>query len=247
MSANAMNVVASRWARLGAMFGVDAAAGEVDVERLLLDTARRAPANVRLLILAVTWLARHGEAVAKHRLARLIKTELEQEYRPTMGLVLDLARGADPANATRFNQAIRACGRGASRGMPLSEVERESETLRRLAKGRASAASRKWGRWVETFELKWDALRPAEWVVAHNPSLYERALAGGDLVASVLAECAANGGRVGSEAELARRCGASRPAVHEAVRTLERNGRVRVVARGRAHAIELLPMQIAAA
>ena len=247
MNLAAIHCAAAGWTRLGAMFGTAPAAGQVDLERLLLETARHAHANIRLLIMGVTWLARHGDAVAKHRLARLIRDELEAEHRPTMGLILDLAREADPINATRFAQAIRACGHVAKDAGPLTDVERESETLRRLAQGRACPLSRKWGRWVQAFDLKWSAMRPADWVMYQNPWLYERALAGGDLVASVLAECSASGGVVDSEAELARRCGASRPAVHEAVRTLARNGRVRVVPRGRSHAIELVPMKTVAA
>jgi hypothetical protein len=40
--------VTSRWTKLGAVFNVRAAHGNVDLERLLLDTARAAPRNVRL-------------------------------------------------------------------------------------------------------------------------------------------------------------------------------------------------------
>jgi DNA-binding FadR family transcriptional regulator len=78
-------------------------------------------------------------------------------------------------------------------------------------------------------------------VIDHNPSLRPRLLTGGDLRASVLAECEAAGGPVPSEAELARRCGASRPAVRDAVRTLRLAGLVRTAPRGRGRTVALRP------
>ncbi|MFI5380712.1 MAG: hypothetical protein ACHRHE_15545 [Tepidisphaerales bacterium] len=72
---------------------------------------------------------------------------------------------------------------------------------------------------------------------ARNPALAERALTGGDLLASVLAECQARGGVIESEAELARRCGVSRPAIHGAIRRLRLAGRLQSVRRGRANTL----------
>ena len=92
---------------------------------------------------------------------------------------------------------------------------------------------------MSDFELKADALRPPEWVAMHNPSLLVRALTGGDLRASVLAEREAAGRAIESEAELARRCGASRPAIRDAIHSLRLAGLVRCVGRGRGNAIEL--------
>lgn len=240
MTEQQINLIAARWSRLGAMFNTDPAADVVDLEHLLLDTARAASANSRLLVMAVTWLARHGETVAKHRLAALIRRELEAEYRPTMGLLLDMARAADKANRTRFDLAIRACGGRAEVGRPLSDVEADNPALSRLAEQRASAVSRKWGRWYEDFDPKERALRPVEWVMRENPGLYERTLARGELVASIVAECESSCGTAASEADLAYRCGASRPAIRATLRSMERSGRVRTIRQGRAHGVQLL-------
>jgi hypothetical protein len=229
--------VASRWARLGVMVNAAPARQTPDVERLLLDTARAAPANSRLFVLAAGWLARYGDYVAKHRLARLVRDELEPEHRPTLGFLLEWARTRGGQNGSRFNLAVKAC-RSAAEARPLSDVERRSPLFSRLAEQRASALSRKWGRWMQEFELKADALRPEEWVAGHNPELWVRALTGGDLRASVLAECQA-GGSVGSEAELARRCGASRPAVRDAIRSLRLAGLVYLERDGRGNAIHV--------
>src|SRR5439155_19256809 len=100
-------------------------------------------------------------------------------------------------------------------------------------------------RWMADFGMKDDALRPDRWVAEHNPSLYERALTGGDLIASVLIECESDNGVIESESELARRCGASRPAVRDATRRLRLAGRLRTVQRGRSNSVELRPRRVA--
>jgi len=232
-----MDSVAARWARLGAMLNVQAAEKTPDVEHLLLDTARVSSANTRLFVLTATWLAAYGDYVAKHRLARLIRDELESEYRPTLGFMLDWAKSQSNSNIARFNLAIQACG-SAKESRPLSDVECRNTTFRRLAEQRASALSRKWGRWMADFEPKKDALRPIDWIAEHNEALADRAMTGGDLLSTVLAEYEATG-VVDSESELARRCGASRPAVRDAIRRLEMAGRVRRGRSGRNHPISI--------
>lgn len=236
MTQSLSDSVASDWTRLGVMLNVGATKHAVDLERLLLNTARVASANSRVFVLAVTWLISYGDYVAKHRLARLISSELEVEHRATLGLLLELAKCYSESNASRFNSAIDAC-RSSTDAKPLFDVERRNAHLARLAEQRASALSRKWGRWMSEFQAKEDALRPLEWVAEHNPELSIRALTGGDLAASVWAECQASGGIVESEAELARRCGASRAAVRDAVRRLQMAGLLKASERGRANVI----------
>jgi hypothetical protein len=244
MSDTLVHSVAANWSRLGAMINAAPAQQTPDIERLLLDTARVSPAHSRLFILAASWLALYGDYVARHRLARLVRDELEPEHRPALGLALDRAREHGDLNRARFNLAIDACG-PAGVPRPLFDVDRRNLTFVRLAKKRASTLSRKWGRWTPDFDLKRDALRPADWIAKHNPSLIDRALTGGDLLASVLAECHADPNAIESEAELARRCGASRPAIRAAIRRLELAGRVRIFPQGRGNAIQLQRRQIA--
>jgi len=245
MTRDLLHSVSADWSRLGAMINVEPAAQTPDIERLLLDTARVGPANSRLFILAASWLAFYADYVAKHRLVRLIRFDLEPDHRPTLGLLLDWAKENGGANSARFNLAIDACGpTAAGAPRPLFDVERKNPRFARLAEQRASVLSRKWGRWTADFDLRHDALRPAEWIAQHNPALVERALTGGDLLASVLAECEADPHAIDSEAELARRCGASRPAVRAALRRLQLAGRIRSVPSGRSHRIQLNPRQI---
>jgi hypothetical protein len=165
-----MEMVVSKWVRIGAMFNVRPARQTPDLEELLLDTARLAPANILLFILGVTWLARHGNAVDARRLACLIRERLEPEHRPTLAFLLDCALTTGKLGSLDFNIAIEACGQPTD-ARPLCDVERRNSLFSQLAEQRASPLSRKWGRWMMDFDLKANALRPREWIVEQNPSL----------------------------------------------------------------------------
>jgi len=238
MSRGKINHVIAQWVRLGVMFNTSASKEEVDVERLLLDTARCAAANSRLFILAVTWLVEYGEYVAKHRLAQLILDELEEEHCQTMGLMLELAKEKGVDDTHRFNRAIKACGRGIDQ-RPLLDVDRRNDFFVHAARQNASALSLKWGRWMEDFALKDDAIRPASWIVEHNQPMRLRADLKGDLRASIMAALQANSHSVESESELARICGATRSAIAEALKRLEMSGRIKLRHLGKCLRIEL--------
>ena len=77
MSEHLDNLIA-RWTRLGAGFSAESLPQTPDLERLILDTARHGPEMARLFIMAVTWLHLYGDLVARHRLRRLAREELEQ-------------------------------------------------------------------------------------------------------------------------------------------------------------------------
>ena len=56
-----------QWSTLGVAFDtapVGSAGHDIDLERLLLETARLAPAMPRLFVMAVTWLQVYGDALA---------------------------------------------------------------------------------------------------------------------------------------------------------------------------------------
>lgn len=161
-----------------------------DVEALLLNTVRRAGGNSRLFIMAATWLKHFADFVAKRRLAMLIRDELENEYQPVMGLLLDWVRTNSGRSHHRYREAIGYCAEAREVG-PLLRVNRRNEVLRQLAERRASAISRRWGVWMEEFEVKENALRSAEWIAEQNPGLGIRAICGGDLGATIAADAEA--------------------------------------------------------
>jgi hypothetical protein len=233
--------VAARWTRLGASFSVAPAHQTPDLERLLLDTVRLTAANSRLFIMAATWLAAYSDYVAKRRLAVLIRDELEDRYRPIMGLLLDFAQTYGELTRFPFREALQECHTAATPG-PLLNVSRRNAALVDLAQRRASKLSRKWGCWMEDFTFKLDALRPAEWIAASNPSLAVRAISGGDLVATIAADAAGGNKEFASESALARRYGASRASVRAALRKLTLAGYAHQSSRGKARPISLSPL-----
>jgi len=165
------DIVIAQWTRLGAMFCVHPSDDGPDVERLLLDTVRHAPARSILFTMAATWLARYAKLVDCARLTTLIADELEPQHRPTMGLLLEWAQSA--AESDSFADAIAACG-AAVDYRPLFDVHRRYPKFAQLAEAEASPLSKKWGRWTTDMEFKFDALRPEEWVLRHNPQLGRR-------------------------------------------------------------------------
>jgi hypothetical protein len=229
---------ASRWAALGTMLNVRPARGTPDLERLLLDTARTAGSEILPFTLAVTWLAAYGDLVARHRLANLIRYELEKRYQPAMGILLESAVHVAPRLNHHLRIAVNRCT-PMRPPRPLLKIDQANGALWRLAQEAASSISRRWGLWLEPIELKTDALRPPAWLAGHHPALALRALVGGDLVASILAEALASGPVFQSEVELAARCGASRPALRDALAKLRLAGLAKQQRIGRRNQIRL--------
>ncbi|MCC6679166.1 MAG: GntR family transcriptional regulator [Phycisphaerales bacterium] len=232
----------AEWTRIGAGFNVEPAAETPDIERLLLDTARLASADSRLFAMAMTWLSMYDRLVARHRLARLVLAELEPGYRPVLGLLLELAQAQ--RGGGHLNSVIALCAPADLPG-PLFEVDRGSPALAARAEQRASEASKRWNLWTEDMPVKRDAIRPAGWIIDHNPIFRARADFKGDLRASILEVLRGDAAAGASESELARHCGVTRMAVRAALADLELGGwvmretgrrRTRTVIRERADA-----------
>lgn len=219
-----LDTLIRRWTRLGAGFSAEPESETPDLERLLLETSRHASQMARLFIVGAAWLRVYGSLVAKHRLERLIEDELEPEYQPVLGMLLDIAQqGTHPA---RFASVIRSLKR-AEPARPLFESERTSEAMAARAERRASAISRRWGLWCAPFDSKEGALRPAAWVMGRNAGFVTRVDLRGDLRASVLAALRFDAGAGESEVSLARAAGGSRAQVRSALEALALTGRVR--------------------
>ena len=93
--------IAAGWARAGVAFNAAPVAGSVDLEWLLLDTARAMPENARLLPAVGAWLSHYAELVPRHRLAALADEEADADTRAALGLLLDTG------DAKRFATLIR--------------------------------------------------------------------------------------------------------------------------------------------
>ena len=215
------------WVRLGCLFGVTPSPETPDIERLLVRTARLIPHNARLLPVVTTWLVVYGDAVARHRLGRLIRGELARGDQPSLGLLLEAAveRGAPTG--------LRACCQACTPetvGRPLYAFQRDDATLAAIAEKNASALSRRWGVWAPEFDLKRDAIRPVSWVLDRNPDLRDRIIRKGDLRASILESLRWDtpDGSAPSEMALTRLTGATRAGVRAALDALLLAGAVTV-------------------
>jgi hypothetical protein len=205
---------AAQWTRIGVMFNVVPADETPDLERLLIDTARVADQDPRLFGMAATWLSRYGHFVAKHRLVRMIREELNAPEQALFGLLVGFARrfGKKPL----LSSVLRVC-RPLVNPQPLFAVDRSSPAFAKLVADHASGISREWGLWTDELEPSYDALRPVEWVLAQNQAFRVRARFQCDLRLSVLMCLKYESLESASEAELVRRCGVTRAAMHKAL------------------------------
>jgi len=220
---NQLDQLISRWTSLGAGFNASPIDGTLDLERLVLDTARNAHRMARLFVMSATWLHTYGDLIAKHRLKRLIRDELEPEYQPVLGLLLDIAQqGTHPLE---FESIIKTL-KPANQPRALFASSRKSPKLRVLSKRKASGISLKWNLWCQPIEFKDDAIRPASWLMRRHPEFVTRADFRGDLRASILASLRFDSDAGYSELRLAKLAGGSRAQLRSALGNLEMTGRV---------------------
>lgn len=229
--------VERNWTRIGVAFACAPAKKTPDLERLLLATAGACEHNSRLVPLTVTWLARYGDFVARHRLKRLVQTVLDVQYQAALGLILEetVAHGA-PRDLL---SAAEVCS-PADPERPLFSVDQGR--LADLAKRHASPLALRWGLWAPEVVLKPEAIRPAWWILRQNPGYRDRIIRKGDLRVSILESLRHDtpDGAARSESELARLAGANRSAVRKALAALVLEGAVAIDAGGRDHPVRLL-------
>lgn len=207
--------LASLWSRAGVLFNVPPARsrGPLDLEQLLVDTAKECPADPRLFIEAVIWLTQYGTFVAAHRLKRLALEQLEAEDQATLGLLIETA--VEHGAQKYLRKIVTTSLETAPEPGPLFEVDRDWYADN--VKEDATTLSQEWGRWCQKIELKPDTLRPASWILDKNPSFRERAVRKGDLRASILETLQRDVDEAVSELELARLCEATPVAVRSAL------------------------------
>ena len=64
-----LDTLASMWTRVGVLFAMRAAASPIDLERLLINTARAARLDERLFVCAASWLAQYHGFINGRRLS----------------------------------------------------------------------------------------------------------------------------------------------------------------------------------
>lgn len=221
MAQTALDSVAARWTRIGVMFNVTPSDTAPDLERLLIDTAKVAGEDPRLFGMAATWMSKYAHFIAKHRLARMVSDELSIPQSAVLGLLIDFARRF--AKAPILPLVLRACTRLAN-PRPLFSADRSNHAFAQVAKDYACDISLRWGLWTDDLEPSYDALRPVEHLLEQNPGFRIRARFQNDLRLSVLMCLDYEYVNPVSEAELTRRCGVTRRAMHNAIDILWQSG-----------------------
>lgn len=211
------------WVRLGILFGSRRAPTSPDLERLLLETAQLAPDQPRLFYWVVTWLTRYSGFVARHRLKRLVRDELEPAAQPALAAMLVLAVKHQASRELLI--AAQACQPADIAG-PLFNIHRRRPALNSLIHEHACPDTLPWKVWVPDQAPNTDALRPAQWILDHNPDYLWRIIRKGDLRATILLTLSHDtpDGQVDSEVALAELCDANRIAIRKALDDLEQEG-----------------------
>jgi biotin operon repressor len=228
----------AQWKYWGAGFNVPPCVGPVNLEQLLVDTAKEdgMADNPRLYVMAVTWLAEHHEIIELDQLARLAE-KLRGRDSARLGLLLETAQKFIGAGV--FSQVLLVCQPWET-PEPLCDVDRSSPGMVRTAERKASPLSLKWGLWADPIdELKHDAMRPASWIAQANPEFLFRKLLKGDVRSKVISALAGLGQNEVSETNLTRRVGCTRRAMHLALENLEASGLIFRQRQGRRYAISL--------
>lgn len=226
----------AQWKFWGAAFNVPPCARPVNLEQLLVDTAKGLSSNPRLFVMAVTWLVEHHDIVETDPLAKLAD-HLRGRDSASMGLLLETAQefiGVDV-----FDRVVAVCVPWGS-PEPLFDVDRSSPGMARLAKQSACPLSRKWGLWSREIDsLKHDAMRPASWIAQNNPTFLLRSLLKGDVRSKVITALAEQELCDVSETALTHLAGCTRRAMHLALENLEHAGIIVRRRQGRCYAISL--------
>jgi hypothetical protein len=212
--------LAAEWARAGGGFMVEPASEPIDLEQLIGRSARAAPQDYRALAVATTWLSQHSELVNVRRLSRVAR-DLDELPSAILGAMIDIARATN-APADRLKPAQRYC-RPLRKPRAVFDRTQSNPMLRRFARESAMPAFEAWGLWQDELSLKFDALRPINWILEHCPELRLRALFGPGLEAEVVQVLERGPATI---AAIAREVDASYSATHAAVTRLAGRGSV---------------------
>ncbi len=178
--------IAQDWARIGLWLSVASALDVVDVEALIVRTARVARTDERLFVGAASWLAAYHGWVNGRRLVALATALAKTDpiASAAMGAMLTLATTQTALSAPELAGAIERC-RPIKTPRPLFAVIEQFPTLRSSVREHAAPLYRQWGFWHDDTALKPSAIRPADWLLRHVPELRVRAIVGPSLEADL--------------------------------------------------------------
>ena len=166
-----LDALAADWARLGVLFAVEPSPAPVDVERLIVATARAAPDDERLFVCAASWVAEHHGFVNGERLAAFAG-DLDARTSAVLGALLSVAAGS--ARPLPELEAARARCRPLAEPQPLFSATDSMRVLRERARRNALPVFAVWGLLHDDDRLKPSAIRPVAWLLTNVPELRAR-------------------------------------------------------------------------
>lgn len=189
----ALSQLARAWTRFGAYLSVVPSRAPVDLEALIVATARAGPDDERLFVVAVSWLAVHHDFVNGRRLAVLAgelassrRSGAHAEASAVLGAMLTWADDLSGGKAEPLRAAASRCRRLRT-PQAFYRVVREMPSVARQVRRAAVPRFEAWGLWHDGEAAKPEAVRPASWLLRHTPELRIRALVGPTLEADLLA------------------------------------------------------------
>jgi hypothetical protein len=156
----------------------------VDVELLVCDTARVAPADERLFVCAASWIAQYHAFVNGRRLSALAAT-LDSDASAVLGALLSVA--GEAAGGAPELEAARARCTPLAQPKPLFAAMRSMRVLSERVRRNALPIFAAWGLLHDDQTLKPVAIRPLPWLLKRVPELRVRSLLGPSVEADLMA------------------------------------------------------------
>ena len=204
--------------------------GAVDVEQLIIETLRAAPANPRLYWVMIAWLSVHSVFVDRRRLGRLLDDIADDVDRdPTAALTSAVGGAAFGIVAGWGGPTAKAATALQQHCRPLQTPRAlfdrfaASRVLTKIARDECLPVFAYWGLWYHEIADARDATRAIAGVLASAPELRIRSGLRTDLSVEIVAHLI---GGSASIASMVVRTGATRIAVSDAVPTLIARGPV---------------------
>lgn len=221
---NSLNKILSMWTSLGASFNVPKSRGQIDLEKLILQSTLYIPEFPRLKSMIVAWLSSYESLVSRHRLASIIKTEANELQSAILGYALSLVK--NDTGSSHFNIAIKEC-HPLSTYRPLYDIDRSNDKSIKYAMDYSDNEGKNWGLWAtEERPYTEKDLRPLSWIMKNNPSLHYRAIFRGKLQSTIISFLLEDPLLGSSETRLANTCLSTRPCLRDALSHLEMCGLV---------------------
>jgi hypothetical protein len=235
----------AQWARIGGGFTVAPARHRVDVEQLILASLKAAHTDSRLFWVTASWVAVHVKLLDVRRLGRLLdqlpasssESAEEELASAAAGAAIDVALTLT-GTAVKPLRGLRHHCRPLAKPRPLFDVVARSRVLSTIARREGRPEFAAWGLWQHELSDKRDAIGSVSGILRRCPEFHMRSILGADLEATVMDMIRFE---PATASDLARRAGATRAAVHEAVANLAARGLAVKLAEGYRRAISVPP------